>query len=170
MNATQIHLALTHVPVILSFTGLAFLLGSFFIKNAMLTKVAFFTLAAAALFAIPVYLTGEGTEHAIENLPGVSEPIIEEHEEIAKIALIVIIITGLAAVAGIFFINREKLAKLLRIGVVILALVSAGLLAQTAHLGGQVRHSEIRPGFVATAEGQNNDAGGSEKESNEDHD
>ena len=148
MNATQIHLALTHVPVILSFTGLAFLIGSYFIKNPFLTKVAFFTLAAAALFALPVYFTGEGTEHAIENLPGVSEPIIEEHEEVAKIALIVIIATGLAALAGIFFTGR--FAKGMRIAVLVLAIGSAGALAQTAHLGGQIRHSEIRPDYVAT--------------------
>lgn len=148
MNATQIHLALTHVPVILSFTGLAFLLGSYFIKNPFLTKVAFFTLAAAALFALPVYLTGEGTEHAIENLPGISEGIIEEHEEVAKIALIVIMATGILALAGIFFSGR--FAKGLRIAVLVLAIGSAGALAQTAHLGGQIRHSEIRPDYVAT--------------------
>ena len=150
MNATQIHLALTHVPVILSFTGLAFLIGSYFVKNPFLTKVAFFTLAAAALFAIPVYLTGEGTEHAVENLPGVSEPIIEEHEDMAKIALIVIIITGLLSLAGMYFTATHRFAKGIRIGVLLLALGSVGMLAQTAHLGGQVRHSEIRPGFVAT--------------------
>ena len=103
MSTTQIHLALTHVPVILSFTGLFFLIGSYFIKNPFLTKVAFFTLAAAALFALPVYFTGESTEHAVENLPGISELIIEEHEDMAKIAMIVIMTTGLLALAGIFF-------------------------------------------------------------------
>ena len=147
MSTTQLHLALTHVPVILSFTGLLFLIGSYFIKNNFLTKVAFFTLAAAALFALPVYFTGEGTEHAIENLPGVSEPIIEEHEELAKIALIVIIATGLLSLAGLFFTNR--FAKIIRITVLLLAIGSAGVLAQTAHLGGQIRHSEIRPDYVA---------------------
>lgn len=147
MNATQLHLALTHVPVILSFTGLAFLIGSFFIKNTFLTKVAFFTLAMAALFALPVYFTGESTEHAIENLPGVSEPIIEEHEEMAKIALIVIIAIGIVSLAGIYF-NRS-FAKGIRIIVLVLAIGSAAVLAQTAHLGGQIRHTEIRGDAVA---------------------
>lgn len=156
MNATQIHLALTHVPVILSFTGLVFLIGSFFIKNTFLTKVAFFTLAAAALAAIPVYLTGEGTEHAIENLPGISEPLIEEHEELAKIALIVIIITGLLSLAGMLFTRGGQFAKGIRIVVLLLAVSSAAVLAQTAHLGGQVRHSEIRPDYVATGSNEDN--------------
>jgi len=147
MNATQLHLALTHVPVILTFTGLGFLTGSYFIKNSFLTKVAFFTLAAAALFALPVYFTGEGTEHAIENLPGVSESIIEEHEDLAKTALIVIIVTGLLALAGMFFTKR--FAKGIKITVLVLAIGSAAVLAQTAHLGGQIRHSEIRPDFVS---------------------
>jgi hypothetical protein len=34
------------------------------------------------------YLTGEGAEETVENMPGISESIIEQHEDFAMYALI----------------------------------------------------------------------------------
>lgn len=111
----------------------------------------------ATLFTIPVYLTGEGTEEMIEKLPGVSEGMIEEHEEMAKIGLIIIIITGVAALVAFVLKKKQSLLKPALILCVILSFVSFGVMAQTAHLGGQIRHSEIRSGAVVTDEGENGD-------------
>ncbi len=41
----------------------------------------------AALFIIPVYLTGEPAEDGIVGLPGVSKALIEQHAEAAELAL-----------------------------------------------------------------------------------
>jgi len=73
MNATQIHLALNHIPVLLSITGGLILLFGLIKKNTPVMRTALILLVAAALFTLPVYLTGEGTEEAVEKLPGVSE-------------------------------------------------------------------------------------------------
>jgi hypothetical protein len=35
-----------------------------------------------ALLALPVYFTGEPAEKVVERLPGVTEPLIEEHENV----------------------------------------------------------------------------------------
>jgi len=110
---------------------------------------------AATLFTIPVYLTGEGTEEMIEKLPGVSEGMIEEHEEMAKIGLIIIIITGVVALVAFVLKKKQSLLKPALILCVILSFVSFGVMAQTAHLGGQIRHSEIRSGAVVTDESEN---------------
>ena len=77
MNASQIHLALTHVPVILSFVGLVILVISFFKKNETTTRIAFYILLAAGLFAIPVYATGEGTEEVVEKLPEYQKQLLK---------------------------------------------------------------------------------------------
>ncbi len=86
MNSVQMHLALTHVPVILSLFGLIMLAVAFCIKNTTITRTSYILILIAGIAAIPVYFTGEGAEEAIENLPGVSEAIIERHEEVAKLA------------------------------------------------------------------------------------
>ena len=156
MNASQIHLALTHVPVILSFTGLIILIVAFFKKNEIITKTAFYIFLLAGLFTIPVYLTGESTEKIVEHLPGVSESIIEEHEERASIALVVISISGLVSLAGLVFHRFAGLSKAIKLTALLFALGSAATMAQTAHLGGQIRHSEIRSGFVVQNKNGNN--------------
>jgi uncharacterized membrane protein len=171
MNASQIHLALTHVPVILSFIGLVILIVSFFKKNETLTKTAFYIFLAAGLFTIPVYFTGESAEEIVEHLPGVSENIIEEHEEIAGITLVIISISGLVSFAGLVLSRFPGLAKAIKLTALLFALGSAAAMAQTAHLGGQIRHSEIRSEFVSQGEkGNNNQEEASASKVNDDDD
>lgn len=158
MNSAQIHLALTHVPVILSLVGLAILIVAFFKKSNSLIKTSYYVLLFAGLAAMPVYLSGEGAEELVERLPGVSEPIIERHEEVAKLAMISIIVAGLAALAGLFLMRKNSATRMLKVVVLLLAISSGGLLAQTAHLGGQIRHTEIRSGSIVQG-GQDNEVG-----------
>lgn len=154
MNATQLHLALTHVPVVLSIIGLVILIISFFRKNDTLTKTALWILLAAGIFTLPVYFTGEGTEEVVEGLPGVSEAIIERHEEFAKATLVLVSASGLLALAGMVAYAFGKFLMVIKVLTLLLAFVSAGAMAQTAHLGGQIRHSEIRSGAMAQGQGE----------------
>lgn len=156
------HLALTHVPVVLSLVGLVMLAVAFFIKNPTIIKTSYIVLVMAGLSAIPVFLTGEGAEEAIENLPGISEAVNERHEEVAKLAILAIAAAGLAALVALFSFNRQAIARVLKGVVLALALISGGFMAQTAHLGGQIRHTEIRSGAPA----QNNPENAGEKEGN----
>lgn len=160
MNAAQIHLALNHVPLFLSLLGGGILLLGAVKKNQSFISLSFYMLVAAALFTAPVFLTGEGTEEIVEKMPGVNEAAIEEHEEMAKIALIVIIISGVIALAGIIFRKNPGIARIILVAAVIGSLASFGTMAQTAHLGGKIRHTELG----SAAAGEN---GGNEKE-NED--
>lgn len=146
MNAAQIHLALNHAPLFLSIIGGVILILGMIKKNDSFKNLSLYFLIAAALFTVPVFLTGEGTEELVENLPGVNENAIEEHEDMAKISLIIIIITGTIALLAIFLKKNAGIAKLLFTGVLLLSLASFGFMAQTAHLGGLIRHSELQNG------------------------
>jgi uncharacterized membrane protein len=157
MNASQIHLALTHVPVILSLVGLVILIVSMLRKSDVLTKTSYYIFLFAGLFALPVFFTGESTEEIVEKIPGVSESIIEEHEGLAKIAM-AILIAGIAlSLAGLLFYKKVFFSRVIKVVVLVMSLASAGVLAQTAHLGGQIRHSEIRSGFSAQVESVSQD-------------
>ena len=155
MNNVQIHLALTHVPVILSLVGLAMLAGAIIIKSSMLTKTSYIVILVAAIAAVPVYFTGEGTEHAVENLAGISGNAIEQHEELAKLAMISMVLAGVAALAALMMSGWQMISRVLRILVLLLCIISGGLMAGAAHYGGQIRHTEIGNGAVM----QSNDAG-----------
>lgn len=146
MNAAQIHLALNHAPLFLSIIGGGILILGMIKKNESFKNLSLYFLIAAALFTVPVFLTGEGTEELVENLPGVNENAIEEHENMAKISLIIISITGAISLLAIFLKKNTKMAKLLFTGALLLSLASFGFMAQTAHLGGLIRHSELQNG------------------------
>ena len=165
MNSVQMHLALTHVPVILSLVGLIMLIVAFFIKNAILTKTSYILILVAGIAAIPVFFSGEGTEEAIENLPGVSEAVIERHEEVAKLAMISITAASLFALTALFSFRWQIPSRLFKMAVLLLAITSGGLMAQTAHLGGQIRHNEIGNGIAV----QNGNEAGGENESDGNH-
>ena len=149
MNAAQIHLALNHAPLFLSLIGGGILLLGMIKKNESFKNLSLYFLIAAAVFTIPVFLTGEGTEELVENLPGVNQTAIEEHEDMAKISLIIISIMGGLALIGLFIRNRASMTRVLFSGLLLLSLGSFVTMAQTAHLGGLIRHSEIQNGATA---------------------
>jgi len=144
MNPVQLHLALTHVPVILSIAGFGLLAFALIKKESLLVNTAYWILIIAAVAALPVYLTGEGTAETLEKLPGISEKNIESHEEAAESALIAIELVGVLSILGLLFKGRVRLGKILRLLTLLFAFVAAAVLADAAHLGGQIRHSEIR--------------------------
>lgn len=144
MNSVQMHLMLTHVPIILSITGLVMFIVALLIKNTTLTKTSYIIIVIAGVASLPVFFTGEGTEEAIERMPGVSEAIIEKHEEIAKLAMASIVAAGILALAALLSFQWAMVTRVLKVVVLLLAIASSSLMAQTAHLGGQIRHTEIR--------------------------
>lgn len=155
MNASQIHLALNHVPLFFSIIGGFVLIYGFIRKNESIKILSLYFMIVAALFTVPVYLTGEGTEEMVEKLPGVSEGMIEEHEEMAKIGLIIIVITGVAALGALALKKKTSLLKPVLILCAIFSFASFGVIAQTAHLGGQIRHTEIMSNSITSTKTEN---------------
>jgi len=148
MNEAQIHLALTHIPVIGIIFGVFILAFALIRKSEELKVFSLGFLVLVALTVIPVYISGESAEELVEHLPGVSENIIEEHEHFVIIPMIVLLLTGAVALVGLLLykfknmIHTGTMALLL-----ILSLVTSGLMAKAAHLGGEIRHTEIRSDF-----------------------
>jgi hypothetical protein len=157
MNQSQIHLALTHLPVILTLTGSVVFAVSVVIKNAIVTKVSFYILLTAGLFVLPVFFSGEGAEEAVKHLPGVSESVIKEHENFANFSIYVVLAVGLLALAGLLKIAGRPLLKSAKYFVMFAALFASGLMIWTAHLGGKIRHTEISLVTVQAGENQKED-------------
>lgn len=171
MNAAHAHLVLTHLPIVAVPVALIFLLHALRKGDVAGRRFAYLVLAAAALLAVPVFLTGEEAEEVVEHLPGVLESVIEEHEELGKIAMILSVGTGVLSLAG-YFIDRIASARsaLLRRVVVLSALATVAALGFAGNLGGQVRHTEIRSGATAVDDDSPEGSAQSHHESSEDDD
>jgi ABC-type thiamin/hydroxymethylpyrimidine transport system permease subunit len=145
MDSAHLHLMLTHVPVIGSLLGSGILAWGLVRKQPEVVRIALGVFVVSSVVALPVYFSGEGAEDIVERLPGVAESIIEQHEDLAKLALGLILGLGGASVASLLWQWRQKaLSPLIVTALLAFSLLNDGILAQTAHLGGQIRHSEIR--------------------------
>ena len=152
MNPTHLHLLLNHAPVFGTIFGLALLAFALWRKSEELKNTALGVFVVFTLLAVPVYLTGEPAEHAVKLLPGISKPIIEKHEDAAAIAFTGIVVLGVVALAGLLLFRRTKIMPVwFSLIMLAAALIVGGLMAWTANLGGQIRHPEIRPGYIQPA-------------------
>ena len=152
MDPVHLHLFLNHFPVICSILSVPLFLYAYWRKSDELKQLALLVLIFAAVVTIPVYLSGEPTEDAVEKLAGVSHDLIEQHEDAAYFAMISMMITGVISLIGFILMMAKKTAaaKFLVLVALLLAVGSAGLMARTSNLGGQIRNSEIRTGDAAT--------------------
>ncbi len=154
MNPTHLHLLLNHVPVLGTAFGLGLLLFGLWRKSDEIKKAALGVFVIVAVMAVPVYLTGEPAEDGVKSLPGVSEPLIEQHEQAASVAFTGVLVLGVAALGGLIILRRGKSVPAW-CGLLMLAaaLIVSGLMAWTANMGGQIRHTEIRAGGSTPAVG-----------------
>lgn len=144
MNFAHWHLLLNHLPVLGTAFGTLVLLTALLKRSDELKRLSLWVFVLAALAAVPAYLTGEPAEGVIERLPNVAENLIERHEDWALISLVATSLTGALALVGWFVYRKaERLPQWLSAGALALALVTSGLMAWTANLGGQIRHPEI---------------------------
>jgi len=144
MNPAHVHLVMNHVPVMGVLFGLGLLLFGALRHNAVIVRAALALFVVAALFALPTFFTGEPAEKAVEHVAGVAEAAIERHEDAAKIALIS---TELLGALGLLFLiqsrRRSDVPTAFVATMLFLSLMTGGVLAWTANLGGQIRHTEI---------------------------
>ena len=155
MNGAQIHLLLNHLPVLGVPFGL--LLGAFGLarREDAVVKAALAVLVLAAVSAWATAWSGEGAEHTVERLvAGIDHASIHAHEQWADYAAWAAYAVGLLALAAVAAswgkpLRGNPLRRGLAAAAVGLALVPAGLLAYAAHLGGEIRHTELSGQAVA---------------------
>jgi uncharacterized membrane protein len=160
MNLAHIHLLLNHFPTI----GFGIALGLFLvalIRNSEELKrtslVIFFLISA---LAIPTYQSGNA---ALETLcsgpegacpPGVSVATIRAHEDAALPGFILMELTGFIAWLGLWqFRLLSRTPRWNVSAVLLLSVVSFGLMARAANIGGEIRHPEIEAAPQAAAQG-----------------
>jgi hypothetical protein len=152
MNAAHLHLLLTHLPVVGAVLVVPLLAAGLLTRCPAVRRIALAAVVVVALLGLPTYFTGEGAEDAVDGLPGVSEAVVERHEDAAGRSLVALEAAGALALLGLAATARaRRVPAWIVAGTLLVSLVSAGLLGWTASLGGQIRHTEIRADAVASA-------------------
>jgi uncharacterized membrane protein len=145
VTAAHIHLVLCHAPITTILFGLGWLVFGAWRGNRDIQKTALVMFVLAAVLAVPLYLTGEPGAGTIKGLPGFSGRILDQHQAAAGVTLAGCIALGIVALAGLILYRSRAIAGWFNVLLLAVALVVSVLVAWTANLGGQIRHSEIRP-------------------------
>jgi uncharacterized membrane protein len=145
VNLAHLHLLLNHFPTVGLGIALSLLLASLLKKSEDLKQASFVAFFLLGLLAIPAYLTGSAAQIVLQDQPDVSQQVIAVHQDAALLALILMEITGLVAWIALWRFRRWH-----QTAVLVLAIVTFGLMARAANIGGHIRHPEIRA--AATAE------------------
>lgn len=144
MNQTHIHLIITHLPIFGSLLGGIVLVHGLLTKTKQTLIAAYILLIITSLGAGIAYLTGEGAEDGVEKIPGIVKSMIGQHEEVALIALISLILVGISSIFGIFFtVKQSPLTFKIAFTTLIICFISFGIISYTGYLGGKIRHTEI---------------------------
>lgn len=145
LTPTHIHLLLNHVPTIGFGIALGLLIGALVSRSDDLKKAALTVLVAVALLTLPTYITGNAAQEAVQEMPGVSKTLIETHEGAALLSFIFMEITGAVAWLALWqFHRRGRITPRTLGAVLVLSLVTMGLVARAANVGGEIRHPEIQ--------------------------
>jgi uncharacterized membrane protein len=143
MNAAHLHIILVHVPIVLLPTATIILAFALLRRQGTVATVALSLFVGASLCSIPAFLIGEEAEEIIENLPGISQDTIEEHEEAADLAFWLTLFVGGVAASSILLGKRAPSVVQATLKLLVLAgAVTSASLAYTAYEGGKIRHPE----------------------------
>ncbi len=101
-------------------------------------------MVVCGVLSIPVFLSGEPTEHSLEQHVQLQEATIEAHEEAAELAFAVLLVTSAVAAISLFPVtHRSALQSGLTWILLVSSVTSTLLLVRTGYLGGQIRHTEL---------------------------
>jgi uncharacterized membrane protein len=145
MNLAHLHLLLNHVPTVGTVMGLGLLLLALVRRNDHLTHVSFEVFFVIALLTMPAYLTGVAAQQILQGRPDVSDPLMVVHHDAALQGFILMQLTGGAAWLGLWqFRRRARPERWMSAAVLVLAVLTAALMARAANIGGEIHHPEIR--------------------------
>lgn len=148
MNGHHWHLVLNHLPIFGTLLALLVLIAWWLEPgNAGLRRLSGVFLLLVGLSAIPVYMTGEPAEEAIEGeaVLGISHAVLEQHETLGLVALVAILILGICGIAAwILTEKKESLSRPLATVLIIVSLIVFGIGGVAANAGGKIRRPELR--------------------------
>jgi hypothetical protein len=149
-SAPHWHLVLNHLPSVGTLVAVCLLATAQSVGNRDVVRASLLLFVVLSLLAIPTFVTGAAAGSAIRSAPGISEPALAAHQDAALLALAALLATGWLAWFTLWRDRRRPAlggwgpAAVLGSGVLALA-----LMLQTARLGGDINHPEIRVGVPA---------------------
>ncbi len=145
-SGAHLHLLVNHAPIFGSLFALLLLVVSYFTSADAFRRTAFVVLIGTAIAGVAADLSGDAAEDAIRGFPGVRREVIHAHEDMADKAYILADVLGVLALGALVRWRRRPIPAGATVVAILATAFVGGAMAYTALLGGQIRHTEVRPG------------------------
>jgi hypothetical protein len=153
MDPTHLHLLLNHVPTVGFGIGIALYILALITRSNDLKQGSLVIFVVIALITIPTYVTGNAAQIKLLDLGAigdadsarVTQSLVQTHEGAAFLALTLMEITGALAWLALWQFRRTSLLASGMAGtLLVLSLITIGVTALAANVGGHISHPEIR--------------------------
>jgi uncharacterized membrane protein len=144
---SHVHMILNHVPTVGFVFALIFYIVSLIANNDVMKRGGLILFVICSIIGVPTYVTGAASMWALTQppIPEISKAVINAHRDMALWTLFGLGFTGAASYIELWrsrysgrFSNRSLTVVLL------FAIVTLVIMAETGHRGGQINHPEIR--------------------------
>jgi uncharacterized membrane protein len=146
---SHVHVILNHFPTVGLVFALVLYVAALITDNTVMKRAGLVAFVICAILGVPTFVTGNASMHAVTDRPiaagGLSKALINAHRDFAIYTLFGLAFTGLTAWIELFrfrYLGRFSNAALYTI--LLFAIVTLGIMAETGHRGGQINHPEIR--------------------------
>ena len=149
LDGPHLHLLVNHAPILGAYFAVALLAASLVTAAAtgdVLRRTGLVVLVGVGIAAVTSNLSGGNAADAVHGLPGVTRAAIHAHAQAADPAWIAAAVVGVLAIGTLVRWRRVSVPRGATLGALALSLVVAGLMSYVGLLGGQIRHTEVRPG------------------------
>jgi hypothetical protein len=132
------------VPTVGTVVAFGLLLLSLLRRDDGLKRAGLEAFYVIALFTLPAYLSGVGTQMALEQTPGIAKDVVTRHSDAALVAFLFMQMTG-----GMSWLALWQWRRLARprngsvAAVLVLGAITLALMGRAANIGGDIRHPEI---------------------------
>jgi uncharacterized membrane protein len=144
---SHVHMILNHVPTVGFVFALIFYIVSLIANNDVMKRGGLILFVICSIIGVPTYVTGAASMWALTQppIPEISKAVINAHRDMALWTLFGLGFTGAASYIELWRSRYSGRFSNSSLTVVLLfAIVTLVIMAETGHRGGQINHPEIR--------------------------
>jgi uncharacterized membrane protein len=144
---SHVHIIVNHLPTVGFVLALGFFIAGLVIDNAVMKRSGLVAFVICAILILPTFVTGNASMWAVTDpaIPGISKAVINAHRDLALVTLVGLAFTGVTAWIELWrYRHLGAFSKRTLYLVLIFAIITLAVMAETGHRGGQINHPEIR--------------------------
>ena len=144
---SHVHVILNHFPTVGFVFALVFYIAALVMNNVVMKRSSLVLFVICAILGVPTFVTGNASMWALTDPPvaGISKAVINAHRDFALYSLFALAFTGVTSWIALWrFRHLGRFSNRSLTVILIFAIITLGVLAETGHRGGQINHPEIR--------------------------